>query len=158
MDIALRRRRIPRRYLAVAAAFALCSMSAGAQQAGTTAPSPDSKLTTVLADLARSVAQEDTRQATTRRLAPTAALSADSMPRSAADAMRGGLLRINANNEVQVYILMSDVTDATVAELTAAGVTIEIRDAARRRVQARIPVTHLEAVAELAVVDAIRLP
>jgi Subtilase family len=133
-------------------------MSAGAQQAGTTAPSPDSKLTTVLADLARSVAQEDTRHATTRRLGPTAALSADSMPRSVQDAMRGGLLRINANNEVQVYILLSEVTDATVAELTSAGVTIEIRDPGRRRVQARVAVSRLMAVAQLSSVDAVRLP
>ena len=59
---------------------------------------------------------------------------------------------------MQVYILLSAVTDATVAQLTAAGVTIEIRDAARRRVQARLPVSRLDAVAQLGIVDAIRLP
>ena len=63
------------------------------------------------------------------------------------------------NNAVQVYILMSAVTDDTVRQLTDAGVTIEIRDAARRRVQARVPVVAaLARVAQLAVVDAVRLP
>jgi hypothetical protein len=37
-------------------------------------------------------------------------------------------------------------------------VTIEIRDATRRRVQARVPVSLLQAVARLPTVDAIRLP
>src|SRR5262249_29261477 len=59
---------------------------------------------------------------------------------------------------VQVYILLSSVTDETVRQLTDAGVTIEIRDEARRRVQARLPTMRLDAVAQLAVVDAIRLP
>ena len=36
--------------------------------------------------------------------------------------------------------------------------TIEISDAARRRVQARVPVSRLQAVAQLPIVDAIRLP
>ena len=45
--------------------------------------------------------------------------------------MQSRRLRIDANNEVQVYILMSAVTDETVGQLTDAGVTIEIRDAAR---------------------------
>jgi subtilase family protein/HYDIN/CFA65/VesB family protein len=106
------------------------------------------KLTTVLADLVR--AQAAAGAVTT--------LAADAMPRSAQDAIRGQRLRIDANNEVQVYILMSSVTDDTVGQLTAAGVTIEIRDAARRRVQARLPVARLQAVAQLGVVDFIRLP
>ena len=138
MHIALRSHRTPRRYLLAAAAFALCSLSASAQR-------PDgSKLTTVLADLSQAVTQDPAGRSTARRVTT---LSPDAMPRSVQDAMRGGLLRINANNEVQVYILMSAVTDATVAELTAAGVTIEIRDPERRRVQARIAVSSLQAVA-----------
>src|SRR5215467_5366195 len=83
------------------------------------------KLTTVLADLVRAQGAAGT----------TAALSADAMPRSAQDALRARLLRINSSNEVQVYILMSAVTDATVQQIAAAGATIEIRDEARRRVQ-----------------------
>jgi hypothetical protein len=102
------------------------------------------KLTTVLADLARAGAF------TTQ--------SVDSAPRSVQDAIRTRRLRIDANNEVQVYILLAGVTDETVRELVNAGVTIEIRDPARRRVQARVPITRLQAVADLAIVDAIRLP
>jgi hypothetical protein len=151
MPIAFLSFRTPRPYLLAAAAFALCSLSANAQRPDASDVSP--KLTTVLADLSRSVA-ERSRSAPSRAAAP----STDSMPRSVQDAIRGGFLRMNASNEVQVYVLMREVTDATVADLTAAGVTIEIRDPARRRVQARIPVSNLEAVAELAVVDAVRLP
>jgi hypothetical protein len=106
------------------------------------------KLTTVLADLVRAAAAAGT----------TTALSVDAMPRSVQDAMLSRRLRIDGSNEVQVYILMSSVTDETVQQLVAAGVTVEIRDAARRRVQAHVPVARLDAVAQLAVVDAIRLP
>src|ERR1019366_10551051 len=150
MPIAFRHVRTSRRSLLAAAAFALCSLSASAQRPDGTTASP--KLTTVLADLTQAVSQDPTRSAAQR----VATLSPDAMPRSVADAMRGGLLRINTNNEVQVYILMGAVTDATVADLTAAGVTIEIRDPARRRVQARIPAASLEAVAELAIGGGIR--
>src|SRR5262249_12550289 len=104
------------------------------------------KLTTVLADL---VAAQGTS---------TTQLTESARPNSVQNAMRSRRLRIDANNEVQVYILMSAVTDDSVNQLTAAGVTIEIRDAARRRVQAHVPVSRLTAVAQLAVVDAIRLP
>src|SRR5262249_39795194 len=103
---------------------------------------------TVLADLVRAQTAAGT----------TTAMAVDAMPRSVQDAMRGRRLRIDANNEVQVYILLSSVTDETVQQLTAAGVTIEIRDAARRRVQAHLAVSRLDAVASLGIVDAIRLP
>ena len=53
---------------------------------------------------------------------------------------------------------MSSLSDDDVSQLTGAGATIEIRDAARRRVQARVPVSRLQAVAQLSVVDAVRLP
>ena len=85
-------------------------------------------------------------------------LSADTLPRSVRDAIQSRRLRFDANNEVQVYILLSAVDDNTIQQLTDLGVTIEIRDAARRRVQAHLPVARLQAVAQLAVVDAIRLP
>jgi len=82
----------------------------------------------------------------------------ESMPQSVQDAMRSRRLRIDANNEVQVYILLSAVTDDTVKQLTDAGVTIEIRDPDRRRVQAHLPIAKLNSVAQLAIVDSIRLP
>ena len=120
--------------------FALSVASAaGAQSA---------KLTGVLADLVRSSATVGSQTA----------LSLDSMPPSVQDAIRARRLRLDANNEVQVYILMQSVTDDTVKQLTDAGVTIEIRDAERRRVQAHLPIAKLNTVAELTIVDSIRLP
>jgi len=110
-------------------------------------PDASSKLTTVLADLVRSGLQQT-----------SSAAGATQAPASVRDALQSRRLRIDSNNEVQVYILLSAVTDETVAQLTAAGVTIEIRDEARRRVQAHLPVSRLTAVAQLAAVDAIRLP
>ena len=80
----------------------------------------------------------------------TALTTRSARPRSVHDALQSRRLRIDANNEVQVYILMGAVTDDTVRQLTDAGVTIEIRDAARRRVQAHLPVSRLTAVAQLA--------
>jgi hypothetical protein len=112
------------------------------------ASAQSSKLTGVLADLVRASGPSGSQTS----------LSLDSMPQSVQDAVRGRRLRIDANNEVQVYILMSAVTDETVKQLTDAGVTIEIRDAERRRVQAHLPVSRLNTVAQLAVVDSIRLP
>src|SRR5712664_4015004 len=76
-----------------------------------------SKLTTVLADLVRANAGA----------ASQTRLSVEAMPRSVQDAVKSRRLRIDANNEVQVYILLSSVTDETVQQLVAAGVTIEIR-------------------------------
>jgi hypothetical protein len=104
------------------------------------------KLTTVLAELARASAGR------------TTPLAVDAMPRAVRDAIQGRRLRIDADNNVQVYILLSSVTDETVRQLTDAGVTIEIRDERRRRVQAHLPVSRLDAVARLDIVDAIRLP
>jgi hypothetical protein len=128
----------------VAAALAALAVTIDAQQPDVTAA--NSKLTTVLADLVRSSSSS------------TALTTESQRPSSVRNALRTRRLRIDANNEVQVYILMSAVTDDTVRQLTDAGVTIEIRDVARRRVQAHLPVSRLTAIAQLAFVDAIRLP
>jgi hypothetical protein len=116
----------------------------------TTAQQPDadavSKLTTVLADLVQSSSATNVVSAASARSSRVS------------DAIQSRRLRIDDNNEVQVYILMGAVTDDTVRQLTDAGVTIEIRDAARRRVQAHLPISKLIAVAQLTTVDAIRLP
>src|SRR4051794_22961184 len=106
------------------------------------AQSPD-KLTTVLADLAGS------------RLNTTA--SAGTAPQSVQEAIRHQRLRVDATDRVQVYILLAAVTDDAVRQLADAGATIELRDAARRRVQARVPISALHTVAALPVVNAIRL-
>jgi hypothetical protein len=50
------------------------------------------------------------------------------------------------------------LNDEVAGQLTAAGATIELQDVAGRRVQARVPIDRLPAVAQLPVVDAIRLP
>jgi len=127
-----------------AVVLAALAVTLNAQQIDTTAATR--KLTTVLADLVGSSGS-------------TTALTTESpRPRSVRDAMQSRRLRVDANNEVQVYILMGAVTDDTVRQLTDAGATIEIRDPARRRVQAHVPVSRLTAVAQLDVVDAIRLP
>ena len=128
----------------VAAALAALAVTMNAQEPDAAAAS--SKLTTVLADLVTSAGASTTRTSESQRLP------------SVQEAMRTRRLRIDVNNEVQVYILMAAVTDDSVRQLTDAGVTIEIRDAARRRVQAHLPVSRLLTVAQLATVDAIRLP
>lgn len=140
----------------LAASLAVLAVAASAQQAEVV--DANGKLTTVLADLARTVTQE-TGALTSQRAGVSSTLTTE-MQRvtSVRDAMQGRRLRLDANNEVQVYILMSAVTDDTLRQLTDAGVTLEIADAARRRVQAHLPVSRLTAVAQLGVVDVIRLP
>ena len=115
----------------------------------------DSKLTTILRDLAHSVAQDGTPTASVRA---GARVALESLSPAVQDAARGGALRINANDEVQVYILAGDASDASLAALTAAGARIEVQDRALGRVQAEVPLSRLEAVASLAFVNAIRLP
>jgi hypothetical protein len=80
------------------------------------------------------------------------------MPKSAQDALQARRLRINASGEIQVYILVSNVNDDVLKRLTAAGATIELSDAPRKRVQARLQVSSLLAAAQLDVVSEIRLP
>lgn len=156
MITARRPRRIPDAFL-VACSFALLAITATAQRADVDGSATTPKLTTVLADLVQSVAQE-AGQVTAQRTGTSTPLSVDRLPRSVQDAVQGRRLRIDANIEVQVYILMSAVTDDTVRQLSDAGVTIEIRDDARRRVQAHVPVARLQSVTQLGIVDAIRLP
>src|SRR5713226_153443 len=149
-------RSLAMRFLVVAA-IALLGVTATAQRADVGGSASISKLTTVLADLVQSVPQE-TGQVTTQRAGSTTSLSVDTLPRSVQDAVRSRRLRFGTNNDVQVYILLNAVTDDTVRQLTEAGATIEIRDAARRRVQAHLPVARLQSIAQLETVDAIRLP
>src|SRR5262249_18544734 len=122
-------------------------------------PIAASKLTSILADLSGAVPQD---QGGVPGAAPQSVaarpLSVDTLPKSVQDAVQGQLLRINQAREVQVYILLTEVSDDTVGELTDAGATVEIRDGSRRRVQARVPVSRLQLVAHLPVVDAVRLP
>jgi len=139
-----------------AACLAVLAVALSAQQADVT--DANGKLTTVLADVAKAVTQETGAIASQRAAAPSTLTTDMLRATSVRDAVQSRRLRFDANNEVQVYILMSAVTDETVRQLTDAGVTIEIADAARRRVQAHLPVSRLTVVAQLGVVDAIRLP
>ena len=125
------------------------------QEPGLQGQTAASKLTTVLGDLARSVPQ-DAGGAMLGAVAPPATLAA--MPRSVQDAALTRRLRFGANNTVQVYILMSEVTDASVRRLASAGVKVELTDVAGRRVQARVPARSLQAIAALPFVRFIRLP
>jgi hypothetical protein len=68
------------------------------------------------------------------------------------------MMRVNKNAEVQVYILVTEVTEQNLAELQNAGARIELQDKRQRIVQGRIPVTRLEEVAALAFVRFVRLP
>jgi hypothetical protein len=145
---------IPRASVVIAAVAV--AMTTGLQQRDPTGQTADPKLTTVLADLARAVPQDE--GATPSARAAPAALPADSLPDSVRDAMRSRKLRVNARNEVQVYVLVDAVTDDTLRRLSASGATIEITDAPRRRVQARIPASRLRAVAALPFVTFVRLP
>jgi hypothetical protein len=111
------------------------------------------KLTTVLGDLARAVPQ---RPGGFGSWSPPPPLA--SLPRSVQDAAASRRLRLDANNTVQVYVLLSEVTDEYLQRLRSAGVIIELADAAGRRVQARVPLRNLQTVAALPFVRFIRLP
>jgi hypothetical protein len=128
---------------------------AAAPQGGNIPQAAASKLTTVLQDLAGVVPQSATGAVAPAQAAP---LDVNTLPRSVQDAIHSRLLRINSANEVQVYVLMTPVTNDRVQALTAAGVTVEIADATAGRVQARIPVSSLQAIAALDFVDFIRMP
>lgn len=142
-------------YAFIAAAILLTTGSVEAQDA--VAGDVSSKLTSVLETLTRTVPQDDAR-IVLQSLPPATRLSVAALPKAVQDAMETHRLRINDANQVQVYVLMSAVTDDRISQLTAAGVTIEIVDGGRRRVQARIPATRLRMVAALPFVDFIRLP
>jgi hypothetical protein len=151
-------RLIARVWRAIAAALAGVPLllAGGGVVRGQTAPT---KLTTILAELAQAVAQEGTGgQPLPSSTAASAPINLDRLPKSVQDAVHGRRLRITAANEVQVYILMSAVTDVARRQLAAYGVTIEIEDVAHRRVQARVPITRLQAVAALPFVAFVRMP
>src|SRR5207249_10491752 len=92
------------------------------------------------------------------RVAPPPGFEIEVLPKSVRDAARGRMLRLNQNAEVQVYLHLAEVTDDHLRELRAAGAAIEITDAPRRIVQARVPATRLGAVADLPFVQLVRLP
>jgi hypothetical protein len=113
------------------------------------------RLTTVLADVASVVHQDDPSQPPS---AAPAAIDPTSLPKSARDAMRAHGMRLDETGAVQVYVLMSGVSVGTLDRLAGAGARIQIADAPHERVQAAIPFSRLSAVAALPFVNFIRLP
>ncbi len=115
------------------------------------------KMTTVLAHLARSIPQELGPVSMTNPR-PAIKFSAQTLPKAVQDALTTHMLRINAKGEAQVYILMTEVNGENLNQLKAVGVTIEIPDPQNRRVQARIPISRIQAVGALPFVTYVRLP
>ena len=116
------------------------------------------KLSTPLAALARSIPQQRGAIAQGERIAPPPDFSVNKLPKLVRDAARAGLMRINKEVEVQVYIRLAEVTAENLRELQAAGVKVELHEKRQRIVQARVPVSRLEEVAALSLVQSIRLP
>jgi len=153
---------LPRFHRSATAVLLASALALTAHRLDVAAQGTAGKMTTVLADLVQALPQAG-GAAPASSAAGLAALagqpmSYDAFPPSVQDAIKGRWLRIDQNNAAQVYVLVNEVTDAVVRQLTAAGATIEISDAAHRRVQARVPIDRLQAVAALPSVDEIRLP
>lgn len=111
------------------------------------------KLTTVLAAVASAVPQDFGAGAA----APMVWQSLP-LPKPVLDAAAARQLRVNANGEAQVYLLVDQVNEANLGAVTLAGASVELQDSNRRVIQARVPVSRLVAVADLPFVHFIRLP
>jgi len=116
---------------------------------------PAAKMSTVLADLASVVRQDDgTGFVPLQSTVPPL----NQLPQSARDGITTRWLRLDSSNMAQVYILLDQVTDGRLRQLAALGVRVEIADVNSRRVQARVPVSRLQRVAALPFVSFIRRP
>ncbi|MFQ5668520.1 MAG: IPT/TIG domain-containing protein [Candidatus Binatia bacterium] len=80
------------------------------------------------------------------------------LPKAIRDVVDAGRMRLSDDGYVQVYIHVTDITDANLNTLTSYGVWRELHDEQQRIVQARVPAQRLEAVAALAFVEHVRLP
>jgi Subtilase family len=128
------------------------------------------KLSTQIADLARAVPQRTTPLAANERVSVPTGLSVEKLPKSVQDATKAGLMKINANGEVQVYIEFTLLDAQKLDELRTYGVTAQIvgkpsPDKTKGEVLTRVPtvqgllpVTMINQVAALAFVRYIRLP
>jgi hypothetical protein len=121
-------------------------------------PPKHPKLSTVLADLARAVPQQRGPVPQGQKIAPLPSFSVDTLPKSVRDAVGAGMLRINKEAEVQVYISVTEVTDENLQQLQTVGARVELHDEQHRVVQAHVPVTRLEEVASLPFVRFVRPP
>jgi hypothetical protein len=125
------------------------------------------KLSPELADLAQAIPQRNTPLATGEKVAPPNGFSVEKLPKSAQDAARAGVMRINENAEVQVYIDMpAPVWGSYLSQLSSFGATPQRIVLAKpnstkeqfQTVQAWLPITMINQVAMLPFVRYIRLP
>lgn len=129
---------------------------AAAREQGRGVADPSAKLSTVLADLSRAVPQEGDDPA--QRGSSAAPVAIGGLPASVQDAGDGQFLRLEADSTVQVYLLLSAVSEERVRAIADAGATVEIVESASRRIQARVPASRLRRIASLPFVDFVRLP
>lgn len=152
-----RKRHVGKRGLALVVAAILGLIFLSNTERSQTANSPGAvKLAGPLADLAGAVPQERGAAAKLRQ-APRN-FNIESMPKSARDAVTTRMMRINANGEVQVYVLVTEINDDNLKQLESAGVTIQLKEDKRQLVQALVPVSRLAQVSELPFVRFVRLP
>lgn len=125
------------------------------------------KLSTELADLARAIPQRNAPLAPGEKAAPPNGFSIEKLPKSVQDAVRSGMMRINENAEVQVYIDMpAPVWGSYFSQLSSLGATPQriVPTKANKAkeevqtVQASLPITQINQVAMLPFVRYIRLP
>lgn len=121
-------------------------------------PQKHPKLTTLLADLARAVPQETAPFSAAQPPLPPAGFPVSKMPKSVRDAVNTRMMRISKSAQVQVYISVSEINEHNLKQLRAIGAVIELTDSKQKLVQARLPVTRLEAAAKFPFVRFIRLP
>jgi hypothetical protein len=141
---------------AFARAIGLLGLIVIAQQPLLVGQSVQTKLGTVLGDLARAVPQDEAGVSPFEKFSAPAPLA--SLPRSVQDAAASRRLRFDAKNTVQVYILLTEATPGNIARLATEGATVEITSVQERRVQARVPVRRLRRIAALPFVTFVRLP
>ena len=116
------------------------------------------KLHTILATLSAAVPQEREAWRPSRRAQMPPGFAIEAMPKPVRDAAGSGMLRIDGSGGVQVYVLVTATNQAALDMLAGAGATLEIIDGVNRIVQARVPMTRLEAVGALPVVRFVTLP
>jgi hypothetical protein len=146
--------------------FLFAAPTSPAQQQPTKHP----KLSTPLVELARTVPQHTGPVAEGQRITAPLDFSVETLPKSLRDTVHTGRMHITGDGEVQVYIEVTEITDAALEQLRGLGVIIQIvgqpkpdksKGEVLRRVptiQALLPVTMIEQVAALPFVRYIRLP
>jgi hypothetical protein len=128
------------------------------------------KLSPQLADLAQAIPQRNAPLAEGEKVAPPNGFSIEKLPKSVQDTVHAGMMRINENAEVQVYIEMTEAWGSNLTQLSSLGVTPQRfvkpkPDNAKEEVlkavptvQALLPITMINRVAMLPFVRYIRLP